>query len=73
MRKELLKWNAVPLLPAGDSQTQLMGTRQVRKISDLSGRRIRAEYPSARAGPSGLLLDPVPPLSLSSPLSVNHK
>ena len=42
MLKELLRWNAVPLLPAGDSQTQLMGTQPVRTVSDLNRRRIRA-------------------------------
>ena len=42
MRKELLKWNAVPLLPAADTQNQLMGTKQVKNISDLSRLRIRA-------------------------------
>lgn len=42
MRKELLKWNAVPLLPAGHSQFQLMGTKPVKRVKDLQGLRIRA-------------------------------
>lgn len=62
MRKELLKWNAVPLLPAGDSQTQLMGTKPVRNISDLSGRRIRAGGEIAnvlkRFGATSIMLAP---------------
>jgi|SaaInl7_200m_RNA_FD_contig_121_86999_length_2224_multi_7_in_0_out_0_3 TRAP-type C4-dicarboxylate transport system substrate-binding protein len=42
MKKELLKWNAVPLLPAGHAQFQLMGNKKITKVSDLKGVRIRA-------------------------------
>ena len=42
MRKELAKWNAVPLLPAGHSQFQLMGNKPIRTVADLQGVRVRA-------------------------------
>jgi len=40
LRKELLKWNAVPLLASGLPQYHLMGNRPVRKVEDLDGARI---------------------------------
>ncbi len=42
VRKELSKWNAVPLLPAGHAQFQLMGNKQIRTVADLKGVRVRA-------------------------------
>lgn len=39
--KELLKWNAVPLLPGGLCQYHLMGNKPVRTAADLKGKRIR--------------------------------
>ncbi|MBC8247837.1 MAG: C4-dicarboxylate TRAP transporter substrate-binding protein [Deltaproteobacteria bacterium] len=41
LKKELLKWNAVPLLPGGLCQYQLMGNKPVRTVEDLKGMRIR--------------------------------
>jgi TRAP-type C4-dicarboxylate transport system substrate-binding protein len=41
LKKELLKWNAVPLLPSGLPQYHLMGNRPVRRVEDLDGARIR--------------------------------
>jgi len=41
LKKELLKWNAVPLLPTGLCQYHLMGNAPVRKVEDLDGKRIR--------------------------------
>jgi len=40
-RKELLKWNAVPLLASGLCQYHLMGNKAVRTAEDLQGARIR--------------------------------
>jgi TRAP-type C4-dicarboxylate transport system substrate-binding protein len=41
LKKELLKWNAVPLLPSALCQYHLMGNAPVRKVEDLNGKRIR--------------------------------
>ena len=41
LKKELLKWNAVPLLSAGLCQYHLMGNKKVRTAEDLKGKRIR--------------------------------
>jgi TRAP-type C4-dicarboxylate transport system substrate-binding protein len=41
LKKELLKWNAVPLLPSALCQYHLMGNKPVRTIKDLDGARIR--------------------------------
>ena len=41
LKKELLKWNAVPLLPSALCQNHLMGNVPVRKVEDLKGKRIR--------------------------------
>jgi TRAP-type C4-dicarboxylate transport system substrate-binding protein len=41
LKKELLKWNAVPFLPAGLCQFHLMGNKPVRSVADLKGARIR--------------------------------
>jgi len=41
LKKELLKWNAVPLLPSALPQYHLMGNKAVRTVKDLDGARIR--------------------------------
>ncbi len=41
IKKELLKWNAVPLLAGGLPQYHLMGNKPIRKVEDLKGARIR--------------------------------
>jgi TRAP-type C4-dicarboxylate transport system substrate-binding protein len=41
LKKELLKWNAVPLLPSALCQYHLMGNAPVRTVEDLDGKRIR--------------------------------
>jgi TRAP-type C4-dicarboxylate transport system substrate-binding protein len=41
LKKELLKWNAVPLLPSALCQYHLMGNKPVRTVEDLKGARIR--------------------------------
>jgi TRAP-type C4-dicarboxylate transport system substrate-binding protein len=41
LKRELLKWNAVPLLSAGLCQYHLMGNKAVRTAEDLKGARIR--------------------------------
>ncbi len=41
LKKELLKWNAVPLLAGGLCQYQLMGNKPIRKVADLKGARVR--------------------------------
>jgi TRAP-type C4-dicarboxylate transport system substrate-binding protein len=41
LRKELLRWNAVPLLPAGLPTYHLMGNKALRSVEDLKGARIR--------------------------------
>jgi len=41
LKKELLKWNAVPLLPGAICQYHLMGNKAVRTVADLDGARIR--------------------------------
>ena len=41
IKKELLKWNAVPLLAGGLCQYHLMGKKAVRTAEDLKGKRIR--------------------------------
>lgn len=40
-KKELLKWNAVGLLPSGLTQYHIMGNKPVRTLKDLRGLRIR--------------------------------
>ena len=35
LKKELLKWNSVPLLPGGLCQYHLMGNKAIRKVEDL--------------------------------------
>ena len=39
LKKELLKWNAVPLLPSALCQYHLMGNKKVRTVEDLKGKR----------------------------------
>lgn len=39
--KELLRWNAVPLLPGGLPTYHLMGNKALRSVKDLKGTRIR--------------------------------
>jgi TRAP-type C4-dicarboxylate transport system substrate-binding protein len=41
LKKELLKWNAVPLLPSALCQYHLMGNAPVKTVEDLNGKRIR--------------------------------
>ncbi len=41
LKKELLRWNAVPLLPSALCQYHLMGNKAVRTVKDLDGARIR--------------------------------
>ena len=41
LRKELRRWNAVPLLPSALCQYHLMGNKPVRTVEDLDGARIR--------------------------------
>jgi len=41
LKTELLKWNAVPLLPSALCQYHLMGNKEVRTVEDLDGARIR--------------------------------
>ena len=41
LNEELLKWNAVPLLPAALPQYHLMGNKPIRTVADLRGSRIR--------------------------------
>lgn len=41
LKKELLKWNTVPLLPGGLCQYHLMGNKAIRTVEDLKGARIR--------------------------------
>ena len=41
LKKELLKWDAVPLLPSALPQYHLMGNKAVRTVKDLDGTRIR--------------------------------
>ncbi len=41
LKKELLKWNAVPLIPSALCQYHLMGNKAVRTVKDLDGARIR--------------------------------
>ena len=48
LRAELLKWNAVPLLPSGLCQYHLMGNKPVRTVEDLDGARISITGESAR-------------------------
>jgi len=39
--KELLEWNAVPLLPGGLPTYHLMGNKKLKSVADLKGARIR--------------------------------
>lgn len=41
LKKELLKWNAVPLLAGGLCQYHLMGNKPIRSVADLKGARVR--------------------------------
>jgi TRAP-type C4-dicarboxylate transport system substrate-binding protein len=41
LKKELLKWNAVPFLPAANPTYHLMGNKAIRTVADLNGARIR--------------------------------
>jgi TRAP-type C4-dicarboxylate transport system substrate-binding protein len=41
LKKELLKWNAVPLLPSALCQYHLMGNKAIRTVKDLDGARVR--------------------------------
>ena len=41
LKKELLRWNVVPLLPAGLPTYHLMGNKALRTVSDFDGARIR--------------------------------
>lgn len=41
LKKELLKWNAVPLLPSALCQYHIMGNKPVRTVEDLKGYRVR--------------------------------
>jgi TRAP-type C4-dicarboxylate transport system substrate-binding protein len=41
LKKELLKWNAVPLLPSALCQYHIMGNKPIRTVEDLNGYRIR--------------------------------
>lgn len=41
LKKELMKWNAVPLLPSALCQYHIMGNKPVRTVADLKGYRIR--------------------------------
>jgi TRAP-type C4-dicarboxylate transport system substrate-binding protein len=41
LRKELLIWNAVPLLAGGLCQYHLMGNKPIRTVADLDGARVR--------------------------------
>jgi TRAP-type C4-dicarboxylate transport system substrate-binding protein len=41
LKKELLKWNAIPFLPSALCQYHLMGNKPVRTAKDLQGARIR--------------------------------
>jgi len=41
LRKELLKWNVLPLMPQGHSANQVLGNKAIRKVEDLKGVRIR--------------------------------
>ena len=41
LKKELRRWNAVPLLPSALCQYHLMGNKPVRTVEDLDGARIR--------------------------------
>lgn len=48
MKKELLKWNAVPLLPNMLPKYDIMGTKAVRTVADLKGLRVRVGGEIAR-------------------------
>jgi TRAP-type C4-dicarboxylate transport system substrate-binding protein len=41
LKKELLRWNAVPLLPSGLPTYHLMGNKAIRSVKDLKGARMR--------------------------------
>lgn len=41
LKKELLKWNALPLFPIAQPQTHLVSRKPIRTVRDLKGSRIR--------------------------------
>ena len=48
LKKELGRWNAVPLLPAAITQYGLMGNKRIGKVEDFKGVRIRISGEMAR-------------------------
>jgi TRAP-type C4-dicarboxylate transport system substrate-binding protein len=48
LKKELERWNAVPLLPAAITQYGLMGNKRIAKVEDFKGVRIRISGEMAR-------------------------
>lgn len=48
LKKELGRWNAVPLLPAAITQYGLMGNKRIAKVEDFKGVRIRISGEMAR-------------------------
>ena len=48
IKKELLKWNAVPLLPTPLPQYQLLGKKPLKTVEDFNGMRIRVGGEIAR-------------------------
>ncbi len=48
IKKELLKWNAVPLLPGNVLNYNVMGNKPIYKVDDLKGIRIRISGEPAR-------------------------
>ncbi|MBN1105731.1 MAG: TRAP transporter substrate-binding protein DctP [Deltaproteobacteria bacterium] len=48
LKKELARWNAVPLFPAAITQYGLMGNKRIAKVEDFKGVRIRISGEMAR-------------------------
>ena len=48
VKKDLLKWNAVPFLPAGLPTYHLMGNKAIRTVADLKGARMRISGDQAK-------------------------